>query len=452
MALETPGGGKDAKNAKASLPPAEAIFKLAGEGPPTSSSVERSGELLGEIPTPTYVQLTSRCVPQYWRPDLPGAAAAAASSSKQIFELPVGDLLLRPDAVGALPEGNGVGCPGFWPHLKDHFSYCSFRNPLRSVSVHGGDAVCSVETFAGRRKVSPKDLLGLQKIMRADLVACPGEEVGLDVSTSRRTNRAITRAEEWLKEILEAKASDADLAAFPWHVLASIQGGADVKLRQKAAAAVGGFPVAGCWIGGLGYKESLSCRSEILQAVTSALPIEMPRFLPLNDGNPVEVLHAVLLGIDVLEVPFPTQAAVSGIALTFEWEMPAAELTSTPEEGSRGELEEALHGASHGKVARQLHLRSPECREEFGPICSSSAVRQYPQAYLCHLFEVHELLGTMLAAQHNHHVYSSFFEAIRAHIRGGSFRRYASWFLRTQMTEPPAKPEPALPAVKRRKT
>mmetsp|Transcript_71257 Transcript_71257/g.133291 ORF Transcript_71257/g.133291 Transcript_71257/m.133291 type:complete len:455 (-) Transcript_71257:82-1446(-) len=452
MAASPPSAGKDGKKSKerekVDLPAAEPIFKIIAPEKPTSSSVERCGELLGEVATPTFVVLTSRCVPQYWQPhDL-----AAANTSKQLFELPIGDLLLRTDAVSAAPDGTG-GCSGFWPHLKNQFTYCSFRNPLRSISVYGGDAVCSVETFAGRRKVSPKELLSVQKIMRATLLAAPGEEVGLDVSTSRRTNRAITRAEEWLKEILETKVQDTDLASFPWHVIASIQGGADVKLRQKAAATVAALPVAGCWIGGLGYGESLSCRSGILEAVTSTLPVGLPRFLPLNDGSPVEVLHAVLYGIDVLEVPYPTALAVHGTVLTFDWEMPASELTAAKAEEScsQNELEEALQAAAVEVVAKQLHLRSPQCREEFGPISASSSVRQYPQAYLCHLFEVHELLGTILAANHNVHVYECFLEAIRSHIRQGTFRRYASWFIRTQTEKPSGEPSPVAPAAKRRK-
>ena len=106
---------------------------------------------------------------------------------------------------------------------------------------------------------------------------------------------------------MEAKASEPELS-FDWHVLASIQGGADLKLRQKAAEAAALMPVAGYWIGGLGYGEPLRQRAEALEASLSKLPAERVRFLPLCQGTPIEVLQAVLLGVDVLEITYPAEA------------------------------------------------------------------------------------------------------------------------------------------------
>ena len=106
---------------------------------------------------------------------------------------------------------------------------------------------------------------------------------------------------------MEAKASEPELD-FDWHVLASIQGGADLKLRQKAAEAASEAPVAGYWIGGLGYGEPLAQRAMALEASLSKLPSERPRFLPLCRGTPIEVLQAVLQGIDVLEITYPAEA------------------------------------------------------------------------------------------------------------------------------------------------
>merc|ERR1719226_137408 len=97
-----------------------------------------------------------------------------------------------------------------------------------------------------------------------DLVAAPGEDVPLDVTAIRRLSRAVVRATDWLKEILEAKAADPNLD-FDWHVLASVQGGANPKLRQKACQDAASMPVAGAWIGGLGYEENLAARARVLE-------------------------------------------------------------------------------------------------------------------------------------------------------------------------------------------
>ncbi|CAJ1344961.1 unnamed protein product, partial [Effrenium voratum] len=418
------------------LPPAKSIFEVK-----EASGSARCGELLGRA-TPCFTQLTSRGVPLCLRPEV---LQSMMEAHPFLYQLPVCDLLLRQEGVSQCPDASS-GCRGFWPHLKP-LTYCSFRNPRHNPSIFGGDAVCSVETAGGRRKVGAKELLQIQKVMRVDLLAAPGEEVTLDITAPRRGQRAVARAAEWLKEILEAKAAGDDLG-FEWHVLASIQGGADVKLRQKAAEGAAAMPVAGYWIGGLGYSEPLPQRAEVLQACVAALPEARPRFLPLNRGTPIEVLQAVLLGVDVLEVTYLWEVASSGIALTFDWEMPGSE------EGADLEVLKSLQPQSEKDpppAVRQLWLRAPECREDFGPISETSPVRQYSRAYLYHLHEVHELLGTMLLAQHNLHVYLNFFEAIRSHIRQDTLQRFAAWFLRTQTCAAPEKDHQTVRPAKRQK-
>jgi len=291
-----------------------------------------------------------------------------------------------------------------------------------------------VETAGGRRKVGAKEMLQTQKIMRVDLVAAPGEEVTLEVTAARRGQRAVARAAEWLKEILEAKASDPELG-FEWHVLASIQGGADMKQRQKACEGAAAMPVAGYWIGGLGYSEKLSQRAQALEASISQLPSSRPRFLPLNCGTPIEILQAVMVGVDVFELTYPMEAANGGIALLFDWEMPAGLELSDADEVLK--VLEAESDAKPPEAVRQIWMRSPECREDFGPISESSPVKQYSRAYLYHLHEVHELLGTMLLAEHNLNLYLKFFEALRSHIVEGTLQKFAAWFLQTQTCDAP---------------
>lgn len=101
-------------------------------------------------------------------------------------------------------------------------------------------------------------------------------------------------------------------------------------------------------------------------------------------------------------------------------------------------------------AVKQLQLRSADCREDFEPISSDSPVAQYSRAYLYHLHEVRELLGTMILAKHNICLYASLFDAIRKHILQGTFRSFVAWFLRTQTCDAAdAVPEPALKRRKR---
>jgi tRNA-guanine family transglycosylase len=430
------------------LPQAKAIFALDAAASACDCSTARKGEMLG-LATPMFTLLTSRAMPQSVRPQV----LSAQFKNSLIYQLPYGDLVVRQDLAKQAGADTSLGCLHLWPHLKGHVKYLSFRNPLKETSVYGGDAVCSVDTVGGRKKVAPKDLLELQRVMRADIVAAPGEEVTLDVTAPRRAQRAVARASDWLKEILQAKASAPDLA-FDWHVLASIQGAGDTKLREKACVAAASLPVAGVWIGGLGYSESLADRGKVLEVVSTSLPATLPRFLPLKCGNPIEVLQAVLLGIDVLEVSYPTEVAHAGIALIFDWQMPSdfevasnSDVLASILPSTQGEDPPATSPSS----VRQMQLRAVEWRDNFEPISKDSPVQQYSRAYLHHLCQVRELLGTMLLAQHNLYVYDEFFATIRDHINKGTLRRFASWFLTTQTAEPLA-PPPQGPASKRRRT
>lgn len=449
--------------------PAADIFTVLHED---AASLARCGELRAS-PTPAFAVLTSNVMPEYIRPEL----LFSTLKGNLLFEVPVGDVLLRKELVAeGWPAEGGKGC---WPHLKEHTIYCAFRNPRHSPSVHGGDALCAIETISGRKKVGPKEVLELQRVLRADLVAAPGEEVELDISGHRRLHRTVTRAGEWLKEICEAKADEGS----SWHIIAAIQGGKDLKLRQKSCETSLEHPISGAWVGGLGYDESVAQRGEVLRSVTAALPSALPRFLPLNIGNPIEVLQGVLLGVDVFEVPYPTKAASEGIALTFQCVMPGDGPSETEvEEALRaflpqpgpgvgaavgqgagesaagpGGAEEAkanapqLHSPQCPEAVHQIRLRADEFREDFSPICEGTPIPKYSRAYICHLLEVRELLAMMLLVQHNLHRYSLLFEEIRRHVQQGTIRRYAAWFLKTQTCEaPPAQPVLG-PARKRRR-
>eukprot|EP00811_Abedinium_folium_P029497 NODE_4651_length_1865_cov_6.140967.p1 GENE.NODE_4651_length_1865_cov_6.140967~~NODE_4651_length_1865_cov_6.140967.p1 ORF type:complete len:510 (-),score=142.21 NODE_4651_length_1865_cov_6.140967:249-1778(-) len=419
---------------KVALPPAASIFRVVSPGAGVDSGIgrARAGQLL-DVPTPMFVICTTRGLPLHLKP----RDICAQLPGRQLFALPIGDLLCQSLSVAQCPDKQ-LGCAGFWRFLQSHLTYCSFRNPHYEVSVHCSDVICTVESLCGRRKAGPKDVLELQRLMRTHLVAAPAEEMTTEAVNTRRLDRSIVRTEAWLREILEAKAQEPELG-FEWHVLAGVQGGGDVKAREKACIKASAMPVAGFWVGGLGYTEELTTRAKILDVVTSTLPSAQPRFLPLSGGSPIEVLQAVLLGVDVIEVLYPFTMGAKGVALVFDCDM--------PEDYCMGEEDEALlrallppHEGSDDirplpelpKTVRQLQLFSDEWREDFTPISESSPVQQHTRAYLHHLIKVREMLGTILLSQHNVDAYSRFFVALRRHALEGSVARFAAWFLRTQ--------------------
>eukprot|EP00435_Cladocopium_sp_Y103_P039767 s2291_g10.t1 len=101
-------------------------------------------------------------------------------------------------------------------------------------------------------------------------------------------------------------------------------------------------------------------------AASTLLPSSRPRFLPLNCGNPIEVLQAVMLGVDIFELTYPMEAATGGIALLFDWEMPkdaGSELLDADTEALKA-LEAEPGPGPAPEAVRQISMRSPECRED----------------------------------------------------------------------------------------
>eukprot|EP00913_Durusdinium_trenchii_P027638 g25919.t1 len=149
------------------LPPAKSIFEVKA-----TSGRARLGELASALPTPAFTQLTSRGMPQCLRPEQDKEEVEAEWPEYKNSLL----MLTRPTY-----QMDAEMTPAAWKQQ------CSGE-------------VCSVETAGGRRKVGAKEMLETQKVMRVDLVASPGEEVTLDVTASRRGQRAVARAAEWLKD------------------------------------------------------------------------------------------------------------------------------------------------------------------------------------------------------------------------------------------------------------
>ena len=67
-----------------------------------------------------------------------------------------------------------------------------------------------------------------------------------------------------------------------------------------------------------------------------------------------------------------------------------------------------------------------------GPIeegCTCRACKTYSRAYMRHLFKTNEILGSMLATEHNLQFLHDFVEQIRASIREDRFTEFKRSFL-----------------------
>ncbi len=164
-----------------------------------------------------------------------------------------------------------------------------------------------------------------------------------------------------------------------------VQGGMYGSLRQESAQGLLEIGFDGYALGGLSVGETEEERIAVLENTLPVLPIERPRYL-MGVGTPEDIVNAVSLGIDMFDCVMPTRNARNGHLFT-----------------------------SNGVV----RLRNARYRNDTGPIdpmCRCYTCRHYSLAYLRHLDQAKEILGSRLNTIHNLHYYQSLMQGLREAI------------------------------------
>ena len=179
-----------------------------------------------------------------------------------------------------------------------------------------------------------------------------------------------------------------------------VQGGMVAKLRAESADRVTGLACDGYAVGGLSVGEPRDLMVEVLEASTALLPEDRPRYL-MGVGTPLDIIDAVVQGVDMFDCVYPTRMARHGVAF-----------------------------ARTGKI----RLRNAAHRLDDGPLdpeCACSTCRSYSRAYVHHLFRSRELTAWTLVSRHNLAVYARLMSEIRAALPTGSMAQlreaWAGW-------------------------
>ena len=168
-----------------------------------------------------------------------------------------------------------------------------------------------------------------------------------------------------------AKRSKAAFRQAPGRALFGIvQGSIYPHLRARSAAALQEIGFPGYAVGGLAVGEGQARMFDVLDVTVPHLPHDRPRYL-MGVGKPLDIVGAVMRGIDMFDCVLPTRSGRNGQDFT-----------------RRGPVN--LRNARHADDPRPL---------EEG--CRCPACRQYSRAYLHHLVKAEEILASMLITWHN---------------------------------------------------
>jgi queuine tRNA-ribosyltransferase len=356
------------------------IEVTATDGPARAGTVATTR---GEFRTPLFMPVGTRGSIRALMTHELGTLHGPAGDGAEVVLANTYHLMLRPGAdvvarLGGLQRFSG------WnrPMLTDSGGYQVFSLDPR-VTDAGAEFRSTYD--GSTHLLTPEGAVATQELLGADI------QMVLDVcaplpSTSAVLRDAVDRTAAWAARARAAHRRTEDQA-----LLGIVQGGADPALRREAAERTTALDFDGYAVGGLSVGET---RDEMLPALAAALellPADQPRYL-MGVGDPVSIVEAVALGVDLFDCVMPTRLARHGTLLT---------------DGGRLNIKRAEFA---------------DADEPVDPGCGCATCTGYSRGYLRHLCSVGEPAAASLCTVHNLTWMFALVGRIRSAVADGTLR------------------------------
>jgi queuine tRNA-ribosyltransferase len=176
-------------------------------------------------------------------------------------------------------------------------------------------------------------------------------------------------------------------------LFAVVQGGGFEDLRKESAKILSEMDFDGFGIGGSFTKEDMD---KTVKSVNEILPENKPRHL-LGIGEPIDFFMGVEYGCDTFDCVIPTRLGRHGTIFTLDGKV---------------NLTKSEYKNNHNKITTD----------------EQSPLYPYTYAYLSHLFRSDEMLGAILASQHNLYFLIKLVADIRQSILDENFFEFKKQF------------------------
>ncbi|WP_455476600.1 tRNA guanosine(34) transglycosylase Tgt [Bartonella sp. B41] len=238
-------------------------------------------------------------------------------------------------------------------------------------------------------EMNPERSIEIQGLLNSDIQMQLDQCIALP-ATEKEIESAMELSLRWAQRCKQAFGDQPDKAMF-----GIVQGGDNMKLRERSAQVLKEMDLKGYAIGGLAVGEPQSVMIAVLEATCPSLPEDKPRYL-MGVGTPDDILKSVSCGVDMFDCVMPTRAGRHGLAFT-----------------------------RFGRI----NLRNARYAEDSHPLDPQSlcpAARDYSCAYLHHLIRSGESLGGMLLTWNNLFYYQQLMQDIRASIEAGCYSDFCA--------------------------
>lgn len=305
-------------------------------------------------------------------------------------------LYLRP-GLEVIKKAGGLHRLTNWQggYLTDSGGYQVFSlAPFRKITEEGIKFRSHID--GSYHFLRPEDVIDLQCAFGSDIM------MPLDVCTPpdityRKALEALETTKTWARRsMIRRNEQESGVYGLLFGI---IQGNFFEDLRSRSTEDILAMDFPGIALGGLSVGESFEQFAHFLAYTSRLLPDEKPRYV-MGIGTPEYILEAVENGIDLFDCVFPTRIARNGSVFTRRGIIP---------------------------------LKKSRFTFDMGPIdgeCGCPVCRNYSRAYLRHLFKSGEILGPMLASQHNLFFMEHLLREIRISIAGGKFAAFKKAFLK----------------------
>lgn len=246
-----------------------------------------------------------------------------------------------------------------------------------------------------RHVFTPEKVVDVQGIIGSDIAMC------LDVCTPpgishRQAEEAWRVTKLWAERSLEERRRLGE--SFRGNLFCIVQGNFYEDLRKESALVLSDMDFPGIAIGGLSVGESKEQFADMLSYTAQYVTPDKPRYV-MGIGSPDYIFECVANGIDLFDCVLATRMARNGGLFTDDGVVA---------------MKKACHKFDEGPVQEG---------------CTCTACTKYSRAYMHHLVKCNEMLGGMLATEHNLTYLYNLLERIRASIREGRFSQFKKEYL-----------------------
>ena len=237
-----------------------------------------------------------------------------------------------------------------------------------------------------KKRFTPETAIQIQHKLGADIIMA-FDECTPDKADKAYTKKAMDRTHRWAMRCLKEHKKNTAHHGYNQYLFGIIQGANHKTLRCESAKIISGMDFDGIAIGGESIGYNMEATKHILDWIAPIIPEHKPHYTMGVGFSPYDIFDVVERGVDMFDCVAPTRMARNGAFYVHP--KTYTELKPHDKKESR-KCWIDITNSQFKHDDRPLDPRMPH-----------SPAHSYSRAYLHHLFKEQEILGKVLATQHN---------------------------------------------------